>query len=140
VSYIYLIMKRSQVSSIAAINGLKKLGADIRAARKRRRMTQQRLADGAGVTLPTVRRLELGDPGVSLATLAMVLVVLGEGNRLADLLDTGTDDLGLMLENQKLPQRVRVPRRTSGADRAGAAKSGLRPPAASNDDDFGEAF
>lgn len=133
-------MKSSQVSSIAAINGLKKLGADIRAARKRRRMTQQRLADGAGVTLPTVRRLESGDPGVSLATLAMVFVVLGEGNRLANLLDTGTDDLGLMLENQKLPQRVRVPRRASGAGGTGAAKSNLRPTSAPNDGDFGEAF
>ncbi|WP_429033646.1 helix-turn-helix domain-containing protein [Bradyrhizobium sp. I1.14.4] len=133
-------MKKSQVSSISAINGLKKLGADIRAARKRRRMTQQRLADGAGVALPTLRRLELGDPGVSLATLAMALVVLGEGKRLSNLLDTGTDDLGLMLETQKLPQRVRVPRKTAKLDRAGATKSDLGPIAASNDDDFGEAF
>jgi transcriptional regulator with XRE-family HTH domain len=133
-------MTKSQISSLAAVNGLKKLGADIRVARKRRRMTQQRLADGAGVTLPTIRRLELGDPGVSLATLAMVLVVLGESRRLADLLDTGSDDLGLMLENQHLPQRVRVPRRIPVAVRPAVPNSGTRPTAASNDDDFGEAF
>jgi transcriptional regulator with XRE-family HTH domain len=133
-------MTKSQMSSLGAVNGLKKLGADIRVARKRRRMTQQRLADGAGVTLPTIRRLELGDPGVSLATLAMVLVVLGEGRRLADLLDTGSDDLGLMLENQKLPQRVRVPRRISAAGRSATSTSAARPTATSNDDDFGEAF
>jgi transcriptional regulator with XRE-family HTH domain len=133
-------MTKSQMSSLGAVNGLKKLGADIRVARKRRRMTQQRLADGAGVTLPTIRRLELGDPGVSLATLAMVLVVLGEGRRLADLLDTGSDDLGLMLENQNLPQRVRVPRRKSASGRPAVSNSSTRPTAASNDDDFGEAF
>jgi transcriptional regulator with XRE-family HTH domain len=135
-------MTKSQMSSLGAVNGLKKLGADIRVARKRRRMTQQRLADGAGVTLPTIRRLELGDPGVSLATLAMVLVVLGEGEgrRLADLLDTGSDDLGLMLENQNLPQRVRVPRRKSASGRPAVSNSSTRPTAASNDDDFGEAF
>lgn len=128
------------MSSLAAVNGLKKLGADIRVARKRRRMTQQRLADGAGVTLPTIRRLELGDPGVSLATLAMVLVVLGEGSRLADLLDTGSDDVGLLLENQKLPQRVRVPRTISASGRPAVSNSGTGPTATSNDDDFGEAF
>jgi transcriptional regulator with XRE-family HTH domain len=133
-------MTKTQMSSLGAVNGLKKLGADIRVARKRRRMTQQRLADGAGVTLPTIRRLELGDPGVSLATLAMVLVVLGEGRRLADLLDTGSDDLGLMLENQNLPQRVRVPRRKSASGRPAVSNSSTRPTAASNDDDFGEAF
>lgn len=133
-------MTKIQISSLPAVNGLKKLGADIRVARKRRRMTQQRLADGAGVTLPTIRRLELGYPGVSLATLAMVLVVLGEGRRLADLLDTGSDDLGLMLENQNLPQRVRVPRRIPATVRAAVSNNGTLPTAASNDDDFGEAF
>ncbi len=70
----------------------------------------------------------------------MVFVVLGEGNRLANLLDTGTDNLGLMLENQKLPQRVRVPRRASGASGSGDAKSNLRPTVAPSDGDFGEAF
>lgn len=137
--YICFIMKRNDLPSVAAINGLKKLGADIRAARKRRRMTQQRLADGAGVALPTIRRVELGDAGVSLATLAMVLVVLGEGRRLANLLDTGTDDLGLMLENQKLPQRVRVPRKKSGAGTV-VARDDNGPTVAPNDGDFGEAF
>lgn len=127
--------------SLNALNGLKKLGADISAARKRRKVTQQRLADGAGVTLPTIRRLEKGDPGVSLATLAMVLVVLGEGKRLANLLDVGGDDVGLMLENQQLPQRVRASRRkrpTNTAPTAGTEPA--TPTVPPNKDDFGEAF
>lgn len=86
------------------------LGADISIAFRRRLITQQRLADGASVTVPTIRQLEAGDPGVSLATLAMVLLVFGEGNRLGNLLDTSTDDIGLLLENQKLPKRIRAAR------------------------------
>ncbi|MFA1621371.1 helix-turn-helix transcriptional regulator [Rhizobium mongolense] len=108
------------------------------AARKRRKITQQRLADGAGVTLPTIRRLENGDAGVSLATLAMALVVLGEGKRLADLLDVGADDVGLMLENQRLPQRVRVSRKKSTMEKPGTAEAA--PSLPQNDDKFGEAF
>ena len=131
-------MKHRNLPSLAAINGLKQLGADLRDARKRRRMTQQRLADGAGVALPTIRRLELGDPGTSLATLAMVLVVLGEDKRLARLLDSGTDDLGLMLENQNLPQRVRM--RKKAKKHAVIATGDTPTPKASKDDDFGEAF
>lgn len=108
-------------------------------ARKRRRMTQQRLAEGAGVTMPTIRRLESGDPGVSLATLAMVLVVLGEGSRLTNLLDTATDDVGLMLENEKLPQRIRISRRKKPQDRQaddGYEQQGID----DSHNDFGEAF
>jgi transcriptional regulator with XRE-family HTH domain len=99
-------------------------------------MTQQRLAEGAGVTMPTIRRLEAGDPGVSLATLAMVLVVLGEGSRLANLLDTGTDDVGLLLENEKLPQRVRTARgkRVSTDEGHGEGRGN------DTNDGFGEAF
>ncbi|NEW97163.1 helix-turn-helix domain-containing protein [Rhodopseudomonas sp. BR0G17] len=128
-----------QVPSIAATQGLRKLGADISVARKRRRMTQQRLADGAGVTVPTIRRLEAGDPGMSLATLAMVLVVLGEGNRLGNLLDTSTDDIGLLIENEKLPQRIRAARRRPAQpSRTEKHDSDQRP--AGDDESFGEAF
>lgn len=130
-------MKNSFLPSLNAINGLRKLGADISAARKRRKITQQRLADGAGVTLPTIRRLENGDPGVSLATLAMVLVVLGEGKRLANLLDVGGDDVGLMLENQQLPQRVRGPRQKPARATIDQARPATVP---HHDEDFGEAF
>lgn len=131
-------MKKGTLPSLNAQNALKKLGADISAARKRRKITQQRLADGSGVTLPTIRRLEKGDPGVSLATLAMVLVVLGEGKRLANLLDVGADDVGLMLETQQLPQRVRGPRKKPATEKP--EEPGNAPSLPQHDDDFGEAF
>ncbi|GHT81268.1 hypothetical protein AGMMS49960_16710 [Betaproteobacteria bacterium] len=59
------------------------------------------------MTVSTIRRLENGDPGVSVGTLAMVFLTLGESGRLADLLDIGKDDIGLALSVSTLPRRVR---------------------------------
>ena len=105
--YLSIIMKKANLPSIRAQNELKKLGADISAARKRRSITQARLAEGAGINVSTVRRLEAGDHGISLGVLAMVLVVLGETSRLGKLIDVAQDDVGLLLDTQNLPQRVR---------------------------------
>lgn len=107
-AYICTIMKTS-LPSLKAEQALKKLGADIATARKRRRMTQQRLAEGAGASVATIRRLEKGDSGISLGVLSMVLLALGETSRLSDLLDLAADDIGLMMERAALPKRVRGP-------------------------------
>lgn len=132
-------MKSAPLPSLAATNGLIKLGEDISAARRRRKITQKRLADGAGVSLPTIRRLENGDPGVSLATLAMVLVVLGEGHRISDLLDVRADDVGLMLAVQQLPQRIRSPRKKASVHQFEHA-TGSAADLPQTNDDFGEGF
>ncbi len=128
-------MKKTDLPSLRARNELTKLGADIAAARKRRGLTQQRLAEGAGVNVSTVRRLEGGDHGISLGVLAMVLLVLGESDRVGNLIDVAGDDVGLMLSNENLPQRIRSPRKTptvSGTRRSDAPAAG--------DDDDGVAF
>ena len=91
-----------------ATTELLKLGADIQIARKRRQFTQQRLADGAGISRTTLRSLEAGDPGVSVGSLAMVLLTLGESGRLSNLLDVAKDDIGLAIGVGNLPQRVRI--------------------------------
>jgi len=93
------------------------LGADISLARRRRCLTQATLAQRGGIGLNTLRRLERGDPKVALEYVARVLHVLGEIERLEKLLDTRTDDAGLAMMNERLPERVRcatpvtVPRR-----------------------------
>ncbi|ADU11796.1 helix-turn-helix domain-containing protein [Asticcacaulis excentricus] len=130
--YLSIIMKKTNLPSIRAQNELKKLGADIAAARKRRSITQARLAEGAGINVSTVRRLESGDHGISLGVLAMVLVVLGEPSRLGGLLDGAKDEVGLMLDTQNLPQRVRLATKK-------AAKPDV-PSATASCDDNGEAF
>jgi DNA-binding XRE family transcriptional regulator len=100
-------MKPKILPSKRAGSEIEKLGGDIAIARKRRRLTQRRLADGAGISVGTVQRLEKGDAGVSLGALAMVFLVLGEHGRLANLLDVARDDMGMVISVNDLPQRVR---------------------------------
>jgi transcriptional regulator with XRE-family HTH domain len=84
---------------------LERLGQDIRNARLRRSIAVADLAMRAGTSASSIARLEKGDPGVAIGTLADVLVVLGLLERLADLIDVRKDELGLALSNERLPQR-----------------------------------
>jgi hypothetical protein len=86
---------------------LAKLGDDIRSARLRRRIPTTIMAARAFVTRTTLLKVERGDPGVSLGTYATVLFILGLTSRLADLADVRSDDVGLQLEEERLPQRIR---------------------------------
>ena len=88
---------------------LKKLGADISLARRRRHITQASLAERIGASTMTVRRMEKGNPLIPLQYLARALHVFGELPRLNDPLDSAVDDIGLTLMNAKVPIRVRAP-------------------------------
>jgi transcriptional regulator with XRE-family HTH domain len=86
---------------------LRKLGADIRDARRRRRIPAALLAERAMTSHVTLSRLERGDPGVSLRVYATVLFALGLLDRLEMTADAGADVVGLTLEGERLPKRVR---------------------------------
>jgi transcriptional regulator with XRE-family HTH domain len=86
---------------------LAKLGGDIRSARLRRRITAAVMAERAFITRMTLRKVERGDPGVSLGIYATVLFILGLTSRLAELADARSDELGLQLDEERLPQRIR---------------------------------
>jgi transcriptional regulator with XRE-family HTH domain len=85
---------------------LKKLGADIRDARKRRRINTTVMADRLLVTRPTLRRLERGDPRVGMGVYATALYVLGLADGLADLADIKNDPVGQVLASEDLPGRI----------------------------------
>lgn len=86
---------------------LERLGQDVRNARLRRGVAVADLAVRAGTSPSSIARLERGDPGVAIGTLADVLVVLGLLERLADLIDVRKDDLGLALTTERGPRRGR---------------------------------
>jgi len=86
---------------------LAKLGDDIRSARLRRRIPTTIMAARAFITRTTLLKVERGDPSVSLGIYATVLFVLGLTSRLADLADARSDDVGLQLDEERLPQRIR---------------------------------
>ena len=96
---------------------LRKLGQDIKDARRRRRIPVSIAAERASVSKNTLLNIEKGDPGVAIGLYATVLFVLGMVDRLADIADLKDDVLGLQLEEEQLPRRIRIatkPKRTKG--------------------------
>jgi hypothetical protein len=68
------------------------------------------VAERAHISRPTLMRVERGDATVSLGIYATVLWVLGMGDRIGRLAAVETDSVGLSLEDERLPKRVRLPR------------------------------
>jgi hypothetical protein len=89
---------------------LRRLGHDIRDARRRRRIPVSILAERASISRTTLNKVEKGDPGVSLGAYATVLFSLGMIDRLADIADPRHDTVGIELEEEHLPQRIRLRR------------------------------
>jgi transcriptional regulator with XRE-family HTH domain len=85
------------------------LGQRLRAARMRRSMTQEVMAEREGVSVPTLAKLENGDPSTSLATVLRALTVLG----LADDIDliAVQDTLGRELQDNALRRTNTSPRK-----------------------------
>jgi DNA-binding XRE family transcriptional regulator len=90
---------------------VRKLGHDIRDARRRRRIPVAIMAQRASISRTTLNKIEKGDLGASLGSYATVLFVLGMIDRLADLADPKHDAVGLELEEEHLPERIRLPLR-----------------------------
>jgi hypothetical protein len=66
------------------------------------------VAERAAISKPTSIRVERVDPTVSIGSYATVLYVLGMGDLLADLAASKNDPVGLQLEAEDLPQRIRT--------------------------------
>ena len=108
---------RSQLAlPLGVRRALHKLGMDISAARRRRRISVALMAERAFISRTTLTRVERGDAGVSMGIYASVLFVLGMADRLGDLADAAKDPVGLSLEEERLPRRIRSARpKSSGA-------------------------
>lgn len=87
---------------------LLKLGQDLATARRKRHFTIAMMVERMGVAANTYRRVEKGDPTVTMGAYAMALFVLGFGHALGELVDPKRDDVGLQLEEARLPKRIRV--------------------------------
>lgn len=102
-------MRTAPPLPIPVRRALTKVGDDIRTARIRRRITTTIMAERAFIDRKTLRRVERGDPAVSLGIYAIVLFVLGLIDRLTELADVRQDEVGLQLQEEQLPKRVREP-------------------------------
>lgn len=95
---------------------LRKLGADVHDARRRRRLPMAVVADRAFTTRPTLQRVEAGDASVSIGIYAAVLQALGLLDGLGEIADIRRDTVGQELASADLPERVhlrRAPRKAS---------------------------
>jgi len=104
-------MKTMTNLPIPVIKTLRKVGQDINDARRRRRITIKLMAERASLSRATIGKIEKGDQTTSMGGYASVLFVLGMEDRLNDLVDSVHDLVGRRLEDEKLPQRVRIPNR-----------------------------
>lgn len=125
-----------KVNSVSARRALEALGANIKTARLKRRISVKGFAERIGVSESTVARLEKGDDGVSIGTLAMACLILGEIDRISDFLDAASDDTGLLLDRKTLPKRIDG-KRKAGA-KSGNDRQSLAP--TEGDDDEGVGF
>ncbi len=87
----------------AARRELRELGERLREARLRRRLPMDLVAERAGTTRQTVARIEAGDPGVRIGSVAAVLQALG----LLEGWGTLQDPVGARLAEEALPARAR---------------------------------
>ena len=97
---------------LPAKRALRKLGQDIRDARKRRRLPMELLAERARISRSTLTKVEKGDESVALGIYAAVLFVLGLVEGLGNLADAAGDTIGRAIDERNLPQRIRLPSAT----------------------------
>ncbi|MCE5294445.1 MAG: helix-turn-helix domain-containing protein, partial [Chlamydiales bacterium] len=100
----------SKSSPIPVTRALQKLGRDLRDARKRRRIPMQLAAERASISRTTLDKIEKGDEGVGIGAYVRILFIMGMIEKFSDLTDPRFDKLGIHLEMEQLPKRIRIPK------------------------------
>jgi transcriptional regulator with XRE-family HTH domain len=104
------MVKKTVTISPALADVLSAVGENIKLARLRRKITTTMLAERAGISRVTLRKVENGESSVSLGIFANVLFCLGLEKDL--LLLAGDDPLGRRLQDAELTHtKERVPKR-----------------------------
>lgn len=86
---------------------LRAIASDLVAWRKLSGLTQAQLADRAGISVNTLRRLEDAEGGITLENLLRVLRALGVLENVARAFDPYETDVGRLRSEELLPRRVR---------------------------------
>jgi hypothetical protein len=97
--------------TLSVRRALAKLGADIKVARLKRRIPMALLAERAFIGLSTLEKIQKGDPGVAIGSYASTIFSLGMGTPFGDIVNPAEDEIGLTLEEERLPKRIHGPHR-----------------------------
>ncbi|MDR0959216.1 MAG: helix-turn-helix domain-containing protein [Propionibacteriaceae bacterium] len=95
-------------TSPRVIEAAESIGQQVTTWRKLLRLTATQVADRAGISRGTLRRIEQGDPGVNFAAFLSVMRALGQMDRVVTATDPYETDLGRARADHVLGQRVRV--------------------------------
>lgn len=87
--------------------GLRRMGEDISAARRARRISQADMAEKVAVSRKTISAIERGDPKVAFGTYAEVAWIMGLENSLLSAFAPSGDPVALREARLNLPERVR---------------------------------
>lgn len=127
---VYVMSKASPALSQmppSTVAALEQLGADLAVSRLRRKESLKTWAKRLGVSVPTLLRLEAGEPGVSLGVLATALWLVGRDGALATLAspkeDRGALELDVRAAETLGKERVRA---TAQAKLARASRQARR--------------
>jgi transcriptional regulator with XRE-family HTH domain len=93
-------------------------GNQLKLARLRRRYSTEVVAQRAGITRPTLSKIEQGDPSVSLGAYVRVMQALRLEGDIAKL--AADDVLGRKLQDAEITPKLRAPKRPSVDQDAGA--------------------
>src|ERR1700740_1170964 len=94
----------------AVRRALRKLGADIHDARRRRRLPMAVIAERAFTSRSTLQRGEAGDNNVRIGIYARALHALGLLDGLSQVADISNDSVGQALARAQLPRHVHLKR------------------------------
>ena len=107
----------------AALQALKTLGENLAIARNRRRESQRAWAKRLGISVPTLIRMERGDPGVGAGIYATALWLMGRVAALPELAAPATDRGALESDVRAAIRRRTV--RSVASTRARAQRKGV---------------
>ena len=102
----------------AVRRALRKLGADILDARRRRRLPMAVVAERAFTSRSTLQKVEAGDTSFSIGIYAGVLQALGLLGGLSQIADISNDSVGQALTSAQLPKHAHL-KRVAGSSRDG---------------------
>ena len=98
----------------ASAKEVEELGQRLKDARLRRRFSMETVCCRAGISRPTLSKVERGDSSVAFGIYVQLLRVLGLVGDIS--LIAKEDVLGRRLQDESLPQRQRAPRRKMPKD------------------------
>ena len=111
-------MPTPHIPPAAVRKALRKLGADIRDARRRRKLPMAVVAERAFTSRSTLQKIEAGNASVGMGIYAAVLQALGLLDGLAEVADISNDRVGQALASADLPKHTHQ-KRSPGSSRNG---------------------